>query len=201
MAAELAARPAELRYGSRPQHVTRRQLKRAEAIIVAADGNLDLAGAAVEIAVREGRNDPKGFPKHLGGVLEGGYLERARASHDDDERHRQMQDDQRREDARKNRYEVWCEERASARMSALSPEERHRLVDHRLPEFIHRYRFYLQQQSWTEERVREWAAPRILMEYGREGEPRYAEWCAHHDVEISARASGPERHPTVTPTP
>jgi hypothetical protein len=189
----LASRFVEVRYGTRPQHVTTTQLKRAEAILAALDADFELAVIAIETAAQEGRDDPKGFPKHLGGVLEAGYPERARAIRDNDERRRHAEKDELREKARKTRYESWREQRAAARIAALAPEARHHLVEDRLPELTHRYRFYLLHQPWTHERVRDWAAPRILFDYGREGEPTYTEWCARYDAQASTRSSEPDQ--------
>jgi hypothetical protein len=188
----LATRFVELRYGTRPQLVTSTQIKRAEDILAALEADFDLAVIAIDIAAKEGRDDPKGFPKHLGGVLEGGYPERARAIRDADERRRHAANEQLREKARKARYDSWREQRAAGRIAALPPEARQQLVEDRLPELTHRYRFYLRHQPWSHERVRDWAAPRVLLDYGREGEPTYAEWCKRYGTERSTGTSGPD---------
>jgi hypothetical protein len=191
-AVALAIRFVEARHGARPHAITTAQFKKAEAILAALGGDLELAAKAVDLAVSEARRDPKGYPSHLGGVLEAGYPERVRAIRDDDARRRQAENGRADELARREKHEAWCAQRANERMAQLSQEARERLIEDRLPEVIQRYRYYLQQQSWTSDRVRDWAAPRILKWYGREGEPTYAEWCTRYDTPPSIGSSGPD---------
>ena len=88
-AVALAIRFSEARHGVRPREITPTQLKKAQAILAALDGDSELAAKAIDLAVSEARRDPRGYPSHLGGVLEAGYPERVRAIHDDDARRRQ----------------------------------------------------------------------------------------------------------------
>ena len=191
-AVALAIRFAEARHGARPHEVTSAQLKKAEAILAALGGDSELAAKAVDLAVSEARRDPRGYPSHLGGVLEAGYPERVRAICDDAERRRQAENARAHERAGREKYEAWCVQRADERVAQLSQEARERLIEDRLPEVIQRYRYYLQQRSWTSDRVRDWAAPRILKRYGREGEPTYTEWCTRYDTPSSTGSSGPD---------
>jgi hypothetical protein len=192
-AVALAIRFSEARHGVRPHEITPTQLKKARAILAALGDDSELAAKAVDLAVSEARGDPKGYPSHLGGVLEAGYPERIRAIHDDDARRRQDENARAHERARRAKYEAWCSQRADARIGQLSQDARERILEERLPELIRRYRFYLQHQSWTSEQVRGWATPRILKQIGRLGEPTYAEWCTLHDTQPSIGSSGPSQ--------
>src|SRR5206468_6744990 len=145
----------------------------------------------VDMAAMTGRSDPTGFPNHLGGVLEGGFVQRARAARDDQARRRDATAQRAREHDRRDRYEAWCRRRAAERIGRLSAEERGRLVDERLASFIEEFRFFFQLRSWSSERISGWAEPRILRRYGREGELTFEEWCAAHDVETTG-SSGPD---------
>jgi hypothetical protein len=189
----LARRFSEARHGVRPREITPTQLKKAEAILTALDGDSELAAKAIDLAVSEARRDPKGYPSHLGGVVEAGYPERVRAIRDDEVHRRREQSAQADERARQTKYETWSAQRAEERVAQLSLQARGRLIEDRLPEVIQRYRYYLQHQSWTGEQVRAWAAPRILKRYGREGEPTYAEWCTREDPTPSTGSSGPNQ--------
>jgi len=191
-AVALAIKFSEARHGVRPREITPTQLKKAAAILAALGGDPELAANAVDLAVSEARRDPRGYPNHLGGVLEAGYPERVRAIRDDDARRRQAENARTHERAGREKYEVWCAQRANERVTQLSQEARERLIEDRLPEVIQRYRYYLQQRSWTSDRVRDWAAPRILKRYGREGEPTYTEWCTRYDTPSSTGSSEPD---------
>jgi hypothetical protein len=191
-AVALAIRFSESRHGVRPHEITPTQLKKAEALLSVLGGDAELAAKAVDLAVSEARRDPGGYPSHLGGVLEAGYPERVRAMRDDDARRRQAEKNRADELTRRERHEAWCAQRANERVAQLSQNARERLIEDRLPEMIERYRYYLQQRSWTSDRVRDWAAPRILKRYGREGEPTYTEWCTQYDTPSSTGSSGPD---------
>jgi hypothetical protein len=181
-AVALAIKFSEARHGVRPREITPTQFKKAEAILAALDGDSALAANAVDLAVSEARRDPRGYPSHLGGVLEAGYPERVRAIRDDHARRRQAENGRANELARREKHEAWCAQRANERVAQLSQKARERLIEDRLPEVIQRYRYYLQQRSWTSEQVRDWAAPRIMKQYGREGQTTYADWCTTHPV-------------------
>jgi len=186
----LAIRFLEVRYGTAPAEVTETQLRRAQAILDACAGDHDAAIAAVDLAATAGRNDPAGFPNHLGGVLEGGFVERARTRQNDDVRRQEANAEQAREQARRDRYETWCRQRAAEKIDRLSAEQRRRIVDDRLVAFTEEFRFFVQLRAWTGERIRGWAEPRILERYGREGEPSLEEWRRRHDVATTG-SSGP----------
>jgi len=173
----LAQRFYRHRYGTEPVQVTHRQLEAARAILAAAK-DPELASLAVELAARQGRD--QSFPKHIGGVLEGNFLDEARRARDEEASARQSEASRQRERTRRDRYETWCRQRSEDRIKALTPDERHELIDRRLADTVHAFRFYLGRQPWSADRVRDWAAPRILNRYGREGEPTYLEWCKNH---------------------
>jgi hypothetical protein len=181
----------EQRYDASVAEVTAGQLQRAQAIIDACGGDHALANAAVDLAAKEGRETRSGFPRHLGGVLEGGYVERVRATREEQVRRQEVAIRREQDQARLDRYKTWCRRRAEQRVHALSTEARRQVLDERLPEFIAKYRFFLQLRAWGGERIRAWAEPRILEQYGREGEPTFDAWSKLHDVPATG-SSGPD---------
>jgi hypothetical protein len=141
-----------------------------------------LAQSAIELAAEDGRNDRRGFPSHLGGVLEGTYLDRARQVREAERLTNEAHERRTRDKARRSAYEAWCRERAQERVAALSDAERDRLIEAASPTVRHQYRYYLDGRPWSEERVREWVASKILTNYGRQGEPAYADWCTTQEA-------------------
>jgi hypothetical protein len=190
-ARSLTLRFTERRFGTKATLVTPTQLRRAQAILDAAGGDLDTAAAAVDLAAEESRKDPKGFPRHVGGVLEGGFVERTLATRDDQAQRDAASAERAIGEERRHRYEAWCGDRAKARIAELDPDGVRWLVDERLPRFVEEYRFLIRQRGWDAQRARAWAEPRILDNYGREGEPAFEEWCRRHDTEPTD-ASGPD---------
>src|SRR5205823_4607702 len=85
-ARSLALRFARARFGAAAADVTPGQLRRAQAILNALESDVEAAATVVDMAATEGRNDRKGFPKHLGGVLDGGFVERVRANREEEAR-------------------------------------------------------------------------------------------------------------------
>ncbi len=189
-ARSLAVRFAERRYGASAVQVTATQLRGAQAILDACEGDCDVASAAIDLAANEGRDGRSGFPKHLGGVLEGGYVEQARAAREDHVRRRAAVIRREQDQARRDRYEACCRHHAKERLAQLSSDASRRIVDERLPAFIEKYRFFFQLRSWSDERIRAWAEPRILEQYGREGEPSFDAWSKLHDLRPTS-SSGP----------
>jgi hypothetical protein len=164
----------------------------------ALDGDVAAAQEAVDLAAREGRDHPKGFPAHLAGVLEGGYHARARDLLA--EKNRRQAAAARAADARHEReqYRAWCRARAADRIASLGDDGRERVVDQRLPQLVAEYRGFLRIKPGAEQRVHEWARRQVLQAYGREGEPGFDEWKARH-----AAGSGNEStrtDPTNAPT-
>jgi hypothetical protein len=178
----LAATFAEKRFGISVTGVTPNQMRRAQAILDSLDGDYETAQLAVNLAATESRNDPRGFPKHIGGVLEGGFIERARAHRAEETRRREKTESTVRERGRRERYDAWCLSRARVRIAELTEAARRDLIDERLPRFVEEFKYFFQLQSIGGERVKEWAEPRILQRYGREGEPTFDEWCRLHDT-------------------
>jgi len=193
-AEELARRFYRNRHGREPQLVTPSQLKRGQAILDAAEGDLQISTTAIDLAAADGRKDPKGFPLHVGGVLEGDYLDRARQTRDAESLFRSAQENRAREDARRHRYDTWCRRRAEERTAALSDDERQHLIGDERAIIMHEYRFYLRRQVWNEEQLQTWAAAKILARYGRQGEPSYLDWCASDDA---SETSSPATNPTL----
>jgi hypothetical protein len=174
----LARRFAEQRRGAAPvADPSNRQIDWAKAILDALGGDREAADVAIDLAAKEGRENPKGFPDHLSGVLEGGYVERALQQRQQKAESAERRAEEARIRDRRERYEQWCRGRAAARVAELDDASRRQIVDDRLPAYRHRYRFYLRARPWSRDEVRAWAEPRILQEYGREGEPSYDEWC------------------------
>jgi hypothetical protein len=171
----LARRFQERRHGSIGL-VTPTQRLRAREILRALDDDFDAAAAAIDLATEAASRSPRGYPQHLGGVLEGGFVDQARA-HQSKQRERAVAErTQLRSEAERKEYESWCVRRAEARIATLSVEERDQLVTDRLPKVISQFRFYLDQRHWDINRVREWASPRILSRYGHEEQPSLDEW-------------------------
>lgn len=197
-ATELARRFAAKRYGSAATEPTRGQIDKAQQLLKALDGDLNVAQAAVDLAAQEGRDHPKGFPAHLAGVLEGGYHARARDLQA--KRGRRQAAAARAADSKREReeYKAWCRARAADRIADLGDNGRQRLVDERLPQLVAKYRGFLRIKPGAEQRVHQWARRQVLQAYGREGEPSFDEWKARH-----ASGSGNEStrtDPTNAPT-
>ena len=181
-ASVLAHRFAERRHGRvHASEPTPRHIEWAQAILDALEGDLETAETAIDLAAKEGRANRKGFPAHLSGVLEAGYIERVREVRAHERDLRQRKTERARERDRQARHDEWRKQRVSRRIADLSDEDRCRIVEDRLSAFTRANRYYLQLRAWPPERVRAWAVPRILEAYGREGEPSYEAWCRQHD--------------------
>jgi hypothetical protein len=187
----LARRFADKRHGTGTAVVTTSQASRATAILDALEGNLDLAIVAVDLAAQEGQRDRNGFPKHLGGVLEGGFVDRARVVRAEERRRASAHLLRQRESAVRERFDAWCRERADRRIAELDDPARQRLVDERLPRFVEENQYFVQQCELRGESVSAWAEPRILKRYSHEGEPSFEEWCRLHDGQPN-NSSGPD---------
>jgi hypothetical protein len=171
----------EKRLGTSAADITTSQVSKASEILDACHGDLASAIVAVDLAAEEGRRDWKGYPKLLGGVIKGGFVERAQALRAADRR-RAESDLQRRSDVTaRERFEVWCRQRADARIAALDTVGRQELIDERLPRFVEENRYFVQQCELRGESVSAWSEPRILKRYGHEGEPSFEEWRRLHD--------------------
>jgi hypothetical protein len=155
---------------------TRSQVRSAQSILDALNNDIDAADTAVDLAADAGRRDVKGFPSHLSGVVEGGYVARAIELREEKRAADRHQAEATVERERRAQFEAWCHERAASRIAELDDDDRGRIVNERLPESLHRYRYFLRTKSWSPEEVRVWAEPRILAEYGREGQPTYEDW-------------------------
>ena len=178
----LALRFAERRNADgHESHPTTRQIDTARQILHAVGDDIEIAKIAIDLAAKEGREDRKGFPRFLGGVLEGGYPDRARELHQREKsrRVRAVRVDRDRE--RRDRYDEWCGQRATERIAELREPERRRLIDERLQAVTNKQQFYLQLSSWSEERKHEWLTQQILQDYGRDDTPPYEEWCRQID--------------------
>jgi hypothetical protein len=191
LASLLARRFFEMRTGTTSVLVTETQHRRAQEVLDRCEGDYDLAIAAIDLAATAVPNGRPGFPDHLGGVLEGGFVERARAAGEEEARRRQATEQRAREHARRDRYDSWCRQRVADRIARLSAEERRRIVEERLAQFTESFRSYFELRSWTGERASEWAEPKILKRYGHEGEASFEEWCRLHDAEATG-TSGPD---------
>jgi hypothetical protein len=156
---------------------TDKQIGWARKILDALGNDPEAANTAVDLAADEGRKGPKGFPSHLSGVLEGGYLARAIELRNEARAAKERQITATLDSDRRARFETWRIQRASSRIAELDDGARTRIVDERLTEFVHRFRYYLRTKTWSPEELRAWAEPRILAEYGREGDPSYTDWC------------------------
>jgi hypothetical protein len=186
----LARRFAERRHGSGAANITASQVSRATEILNTLEGDLDSAIIAVDLAAAEGRRDRNGFPKHLGGVLEGGFIEHTRAIQEENRRRADTDHLREREAVERDRFDAWCRSRADARIAELNDGNRHQLVDDRLPRFVEEYKYFIRQRELRGESVSAWAEPRILERYGHGGEPSFEEWRRLHDTQPTD-SSGP----------
>jgi hypothetical protein len=185
----LARRFAQRRGGSGADQVTPTQVSKAAEILDALEGDIESAISAVDLAAAEGKRNPKGFPKYLGGVLQGGFIERGRMTQAE-QRRRAEGDRRQREQADLARYGLWCDRRATERVAGLSPNDCARLIDERLPKFVEEHQYFVRQLDLRGESVSAWAEPRILKRYGHEGEPPFEEWRRLHNAQPTD-SSGP----------
>jgi len=153
----------------------------ARQILHAVGGDIEIVEIAIDLAAKEGREDPKGFPAHLSGILESGYLDRARELCEQKRKRLERDAEAEHERERRAQYDKWCKQRATDRIEALSESDRRRVVEERMPNFIYQNRYFLEHSSWSQERKRAWVEKRILHEYGHEGEASYEKWCHQHD--------------------
>jgi hypothetical protein len=187
----LARRFAEKRLGTSAARVTTSQISKASEILDALEGDLALAFVVIDLAAEEGRRNRQGFPKHLGGVIEGGYVERARSIRAEDRRRANADQLRQRETADRARFEAWSRLRAEHRIANLTEHARKQLVDERLPRFVEENGYFARQRELRGESVSAWAEPRILKRYGHEGEPSFEEWRRLHDGHPT-NSSGPD---------
>lgn len=189
-AEDLARRFTEKRHGGLVVPTSRAQIDRAQQILDAVGGDLSTAHAAIDLAAAAATTDPKGFPGHIGGVLQGGFVERAIAHRDEQRRRHESEILRARERERRERYEAWCRYRAHDIIAQLNEPERRRVVDEGLPAYVEKYRYLIRLRRWSREQTREWAAPRILEEFARADEPSIDAW-RNDDEEPIDRPSGP----------
>lgn len=189
-ATEIARRFAEKRYGVAADSPTRTQLDRARDLLAAVSGDIEAATSAVDIAAQAAATDPKGFPSHLGGVVQGGFVERALAMRAAEARGRETKAARAYEQERHRHYDAWCRQRAVERIAAMSPTERERVVDERVTAYTDEFRYFIKMRGWSPEEIHAWAGPRILERYAREDEPSFDAWCASNDGPPTA-TSGP----------
>ena len=187
----LARRFAEKRLGTSAVRITTSQVSKANEILESLEGDLDSAFRVVDLAAEEGRRNRQGFPKHLGGVIEGGYVERAQAIRAEDCRRAGAERLRQRETADRARFEAWSRQRAERRIADLNEHARKQLVDERLPRFVEENGYFVRQCELRGERVSAWAEPRILKRYGHEGEPSFEEWRRLPDGQPT-NSSGPD---------
>lgn len=191
-AVRLVRRFVEARTGSPDPLVTPRQVSKAREILEATNGDVDTARRAVDLAAEEGRRNRNGFPRHIAGVLEGGFVDRARALVLVERQRADAEQQRRQEERDRARYRSWCDERAKARVSALRPEEQVALIDERLPRYVEEHAFYVRQRGMDSDQLRAWASPRILDRFGHEGEPAFEEWRLQHGAQPTS-SFGPDQ--------
>jgi len=122
----------------------------------------------------------------MSGVLEGPFIELARTSVREAAEARERAAARERSKDLQAAYTAAMDERAQERLAALGQEATEQVIDGRLGPVLYEYRWYIVQQGWGPDRARAWAAPRILREYGHEGQPSYAEWVADRPAEREA---------------
>jgi hypothetical protein len=186
----LARRFAERRHGAiSVTEPTPRQIACARQILQAVGNEIEIAEAAIDLAAVEGQKAKNGFPADMAGVIEGGYLDRARGERERQRAKREQDAQARRNSECRARYDRWRKHRSTNRIASLSRDDRRRLVEERKATFTANNP-YLDNLPLNGDRKRDWIEDRILREYAREGEPTYEEWRRQHD-------SAP---PTLTPT-
>jgi hypothetical protein len=179
----LARRFAEKRHGTGASGITTSQASRATAILDALEGDLASAIVAIDLAAQEGRRDRNGFPMHLGGVLEGGFVDRARAVCAEDRRRASADQMRQRDTVERGQFDAWRRQRAEQRIADLNDLARKQLVEERLPGYVEEHEYFVHQCELRGESVSAWAEPRILKRYGHEREPAFEEWRRLHDAQ------------------
>jgi hypothetical protein len=94
------------------------------------------------------------------------------------------------EQEHRQQYEEWCRHRTAGRIDELSPVAKQKIIRGRLSTFIETNRIMIDRRSWSETERQSWIEKRILVEYGREGQPTYEEWSRQNPLPT----------PTLTPT-
>lgn len=122
-AVQLAQRFFEKRHELDDKKPTAPQLKKAQEILDLA-GDYETAATAIDLAARAGRKnaaqseDGKGYPDHLGGVLDGTFIDEAKALHADQtqrkERAAQRERDDQQAAADNEAYQAWLTEKIEA---------------------------------------------------------------------------------------
>jgi hypothetical protein len=179
----LIRRFQERRHGSAMEVATPKQRARAAELLAALDGDVETASLAVDMAADEAKRARSGYPRHLGGILEGGFIERARALRDEAQRRGKADAELRRAEDQHKGYEAWSRNRAEERIAALSTEIKRQLVADRSSRVISDFEQGI--RGWSEARVREWAERRVLARYGHEGEPTFEEWRRQHGAQLN----------------
>jgi hypothetical protein len=183
-ARKLARRFAERRYRAASAiDPTPRQVACARRILQTVGDDIGIADAAVELAAAEGCHAKNGFPGDIAGVIEGGYLDRARG---ECERRQTAEHEVQAQRDRESRakYEQWRHRRSANRIASLSHVERRRVVEERHTTFAAN-NGYLEALPLGGDRKSAWIENRILGAYGHEGEPTYEEWRREYDSEPS----------------
>jgi len=177
----LARRFAQRRHDAPPEApVTGPEIDAATRVLKAANGDLSLAEDAVDLAVEESQTTRNGFPTHLGGVLQGHFVVRARRARNekDERKQRAAQHELGRE--HRHQYKDWCRQRTAERIDKLTSATKQKIIRNRLSTFTDTNRFIIDHRSWSASERRSWIEKRILIEYAREGEPTYEEWSRRH---------------------
>jgi hypothetical protein len=190
-AESLARRFAQHRHGAEPgTSITEPEIRAALRVLHAASGDLALAENAVDLAVEESKTSRTEFPTHLGGVLQGHYVDRARKAREVKRAREEREIQQELERKHHQQYEDWCRYRTAGRIEDLSPTAKRKIIRSRLSAFTEANHFLIERRSWSASERRSWVEKRILVEYGREGQPTYEEWSRQN----------PLPPPTLTPT-
>ncbi|NNE19983.1 MAG: hypothetical protein HKN10_16050 [Myxococcales bacterium] len=175
-AEQLARCFLERRNGRPPGTLSPRQIGWGRQLLDAADQDVEIAELAIDLAVEASRKNRDGFPAHVGGLLDAGFVDQARVQRDQESAHQTARDRSEAEERSRHQFDDWRKKRARDRISQLSDIDRQRLVTARTDDVSRDQRFFLQLQSWPAERERAWLESQVLRAYGHEGEPSFEEW-------------------------
>ncbi len=166
----------ERRKGRRPEALSPRQIGWGRQLLDAADQDVELAELAIDLAVEASRKNRDGFPAHVGGLLDAGFVDQARVQRDQESARQTARDRSEAEERSRHQFDDWRKKRARDRISQLSDIDRQRLIEARTGDVSRDQRFFLRMQSWPAERKSAWLESQVLREYGHEGEPAFEEW-------------------------
>ncbi|NNE19193.1 MAG: hypothetical protein HKN10_12035 [Myxococcales bacterium] len=166
----------ERREGRDTGTLSSRQIGWGRQLLEAADQDVGLAELAIDLAVEAAHQNRNGFPKHLSGLLDAGFIDQARARRIKERDNRDKHERIRAVEERRGEFNDWCQKRVANRINQLSEGQREELLDARRDDVLRAQSFFLQLRRWPTERESAWVESQVLRQYGKEGEPSFEEW-------------------------